>query len=346
MTKNPAYRKPTMKDVAQTAGVSISSVSHVLNGTRFVSEDTKKKVEQAIQELNFKPNPIARNLRSGKSKLIGFVVSNLENYFYVSLAKGIEKTIGTYGYRLMLIDSAESKKREIENAESLYLRGVDGLIIVPATPDCEYLKKIVRPGYPVVFVDRQPSNYSGDTVLLANAEAAFAATNYFISKGYRDIGFLGFHFGDQEIDKTMQERIDGYTQALREAGIPVNRDFIQVKTGMPAAMNELQHTESYKMMEHLRKSAVRAVLCGNSLSAIGAYSYLKENQIRIPDDISLITFDDDVWLKLTTPRISSVVQPAESLGILAAQRLMNRLGGKDLPYECFRLKADIVLRES
>jgi LacI family transcriptional regulator len=341
-----AARRPTMKDVAQQAGVSITSVSHVLNGTRFVSEEKTKKIEQAIWSLNFKPNPIARNLRSGKSKLAGFLVSNMENYFYVNIAKGIEKTLNSYGYRLVLIDSAENKKNEIDNVESLYLRGVDGLIIAPTESNCEYLRKIVSPGFPVVFVDRQPVNYHGDTILLANFDAAYTATNYLISKNYRSIGFLSLHYGGTTVDKTMQERIDGYRKALNDANIPVDDNCIKAMPGVPAATNELQYTESYKMMEQLLQIPVRAVLCGNSLAAIGAYSLLRDKKIRIPGEVSLITFDDDIWLKLTTPRISSVVQPMESFGVLAAQRLITRIEGKDLPYECFRLKAEMVLRES
>lgn len=343
---NETSKIPTMKDVARKAGVSVTSVSHALNGTRFVSEDVSNRVEQAVKDLNFKPNPIARNLRSGKSKLVGFIVCNIESYFYINIAKGIEKTLNNYGYRLLLADAAENKKREIDNVESLYLQRTDGLIIAPTYPDFEYLKKIVRPGYPVVFVDRPPVNYNADTILLSNAEAAYTATKYLISKNYKNIGFVTFHFGEKGIDKTMQERIDGYIMALREAGIPVSENNIKFALGSPVGPNELQYAESYKMMEQLMQIPVRAVLCGNSLAAIGAYSYLKENKIRIPEDVSIITFDDDVWLKLTTPRITSMAQPSEALGVLAAQRLLSRIDGKEMPCECFRLKAEMILRES
>jgi LacI family transcriptional regulator len=345
-TTKERRKRPTMKDVAKTAGVSVTSVSHVLNRTRFVSDDVTRRIEQAIHVLDFKPNPVARNLRSGKSKLIGFIVSNLESYFYVNIAKGIEKTAGLYGYRLLLIDSAENKKNEMDSIEALYLQGLDGLIIAPANSNFEYLKKIVTPDYPIVFVDRQPLNYNADTILLANFEASYTAVKYFISMNYRDVGFLSFHFGGLEIDKTMQERIDGYSQALRDAGITPNPDAVKVIGGAPVAMNELQHTESYTMMGQLLKVPVRAVLCGNNLAAVGAYSYLKDHHIRIPEDVSIITFDDEVWFRLTTPCISSMVQPAESLGVLAARRIMNRIEGKELPFECFRLKAEMVLRGS
>ncbi|MDL2228859.1 LacI family transcriptional regulator [Treponema sp. OttesenSCG-928-L16] len=335
-----------MKDVANQAGVSVSSVSHVLNRTRFVSDDVKKRVEQAIQTLHFRPNPIARNLRSGKSWLIGFVVSNLENYYYLNIAKGIERVIESQGYRLLLMDSAESKDKEISNVESLFMQGVDGLIIAPTEPDCEYLKKGIIPGYPVVFVSRQPANYSADMVLLDNAAAAKLATKYLISRGYTEIAFLGISFGGNPITKTMEERVSGYEQALEEANIKNNADFIQVLIGKTTAINAMQYTETYKITERLLKLNVRAILCGNSIAAIGAYTCLRDKKIRIPEDVSFITFDDDLWLRLTTPSITSVVQPAESMGAMAAKRLLRRLNEEDLPFECFRLKADIILRES
>ena len=340
------HNKPTMKDVAIHAGVSVSSVSHVMNNTRFVSADVTKRVKQAIQTLNFKPNSIARNLRSGKSWLIGFIVSHLENFYYLSIAKGIEKTIEAQGYRLLLIDSAESKEKEINNVESLFMQGVDGLIIVPTNPDCEYLKKVIIPDYPVVFVSRQPSNYNADMILLDNFEAARMATRHFISRGYTSIGFLGVKFKGNNINKTMEERVEGYKQALEESGIKSDPDLIQVVTGEAAALNTLQYTETYKLTEQLLGKQARAILCGNSIAAIGAYTYLRDKKIRIPEEVSFITFDDDLWLRLTTPAITSIVQPAEAIGAMAAHRILRRLEGEDMPFECFRLKADIVLRES
>jgi LacI family transcriptional regulator len=341
-----AEKRATMKDVAEKAGVSVTSVSHALNGTRFVSPEKIRRIEQAVRDLRFKPNPIARNLRSGKSMLVGFLVSNMANYFYVNIAKGIEKTLSPCGYRLVLIDSAENKNKEMENVESLYLRGVDGLIIAPTDSDCAYLKRMVRAGFPVVFVDRQPVNFNADTILLANEEAAYRATKYFISQKFDPIGFLTFCYGRSGIDQTMRERIDGYARALKEAGIPVRGEAIKTAPGGPSVMNDLQYTESYRLMEELLRIPVRAVLCGNSLAAIGAYSCVKDRGIGIPDEVSIITFDDDIWLRLTTPQLSSVAQPAESFGVLAAERLIARLEGRDLPGECFRLNAEMVLRQS
>jgi LacI family transcriptional regulator len=335
-----------MKDVAEAAGVSISTVSHVLNGTRFVSAETISKVENAVQTLKFRVNPIARNLRSGESRLIGFVVSNLESPFYVNIAKGIEKTVNALGYQLILIDSAEKKSAEIKSIESLYLRGTDGIIIAPTTTDCGYLKNILPPDFPLVFVDRQPTAYNADCVLLNNAGASYKATRHLLNKGYTRIGFVSFHFGESDIDPTIMERIAGYKQAHREAGIEIADELINTVPGGSSTPAELLHAEPYLIMKKLLGAPVQAVLCGNSLAAIGVYRCLKDAEIPIPEKVALITFDDDLWLSMATPRISAVVQPAEFMGSTAAKQLLKRIQSKTKTYKTLHLDAEIIFRES
>jgi LacI family transcriptional regulator len=340
------YRKPTMRDVAKVSGLSISTVSHVLNGTRFVSADSTTKVEDAIRRLQFRANPVARNLRSGKSRLIGFVVSNMENYFYVNIARGIEGTVNALGYQLMLIDSMEDKKTEIKNIESLYAGGADGIIMVPTKTDCGYLGNLLPPNFPLVFVDRQPSNYSADCVLLNNMEASYEATRHLINRGYSKIGFVAFHFGETIIDRTMMERILGYKRAHLDAGLEVDPRYVKVVPGGSPAVSELRYAESYHLMQELLDVPVQAVLCGNILAAIGVFTCLQEAAARIPEDVGLITFDDDLWLSMTTPQIAAIVQPAEFMGSVAARRLLKRIQGEQVSRESFRLKADIIFRES
>jgi LacI family transcriptional regulator len=345
-SKKAIFQKPTMKDVAETAGVSISTVSHVLNGTRFVSADTIGKVEEAVNSLKFRVNPIARNLRSGVSRLIGFVVSNMEHYFYVNIAKGIEKTVNALGYQLVLIDSAEHKAAEIKSIESLYLRGTDGIIIAPTTTDCSYLKTILPPDFPLVFVDRQPESFSADCVLLDNFGASYQATQHLLHKGYTRISFVSFHFGEKNIDPTIMERIEGYKQAYREAKLEINPGLIRTIPGGSSSPAKLLYAEPYTIMKELLNEQVQAVLCGNSLAAIGVYQCLKDASIPIPGKVALITFDDDLWLSMATPRISAVVQPAESIGATAAKQLLKRIQTKSTTFKTIHLNADIIFRES
>ncbi|TVR06332.1 MAG: LacI family transcriptional regulator [Spirochaetaceae bacterium] len=340
-------RSPTMKDVAKTAGVAVSTVSHVVNRSRFVSEEATERVEQAIRQLGFRANRVAQNLRSGRSNLIGFVVSNLYNYFYVRIARGIESVIGKYGYHLTLIDSQERTDLEQENIESLIDRGVDGLILVPTCTTCDHIGKLLSADdRPIVFVDREAIGFQADSVLLSNEEGAYRATKHLIEKGHVDIGFVAFHFGHDEIDMTMQERIEGYRKAHQEAGLPIRKNYIEITAGGSVLVNELRHAESYRMMERLLTTPVSAVLCGNSPASIGVFMCLKDRKVKIPEEIAMITFDDDLWLTMATPSISAVAQPAELLGAAAAERLMQRIQGKPQPYGCIRLKADLIIRDS
>lgn len=339
-------RYPTMKDVAEEAGVAVSTVSHVVNQSAFVSEATTARVEEAIRRLGFRTNLVARNLRSGRSHVIGFVVSNLSSYFYIRIARGIERVAKPHGYKVVIVESQETTETEIENIESLFDRNVDGVILVPTCPSCDHLKKVIDTGYPIVFIDRQPEGFEADTILLANDDAAYRATRHLIQHGHTEIAFVGFHFGHDEVDTTMTERIDGYRRAHREAGLPVKPDYIQVTAGGPALVHELRHAESYRMTERLLDSPVSAILCGNNLASIGVFSCLKDRDVRIPEQVALITFDDDLWLSLSTPGITAVAQPAELMGAAAAEHLLRRIEGDTGKPEFVRLKAELITRES
>jgi LacI family transcriptional regulator len=345
-------RNPTVKDVAAAAGVSIATVSHVLNKTRFVSEETIARVENAIAALNYKANAVARHLRSGESRLIGYVVSNLDCYFYTDVAAGIDKALnaGDEGpgmpYQLVIMDSRDSKQREIRHIESLLRRGVDGIIIAPTTTDYRFLGGLLPEGFPVLFLDRQPSNYEADYLLLNNREASFEAATALIQKGYRRIAFITYHYGEGGIDATIRERIAGFEDAFRAADIPLDPALIRALPGTSYARSSPRQGASYQVMMEFLPKALDAVFCGNSFAAVGVISCLNDARIRIPGDLAFITYDNDLWMSLTTPRLSSIVQPAEEMGVLAAERLLERFRQRDLPRECFRFKANIVYRGS
>jgi LacI family transcriptional regulator len=339
-------KQPTVKEVAALAEVSLATVSHVINKTRFVSGETIARVENAIKILGYRANPIARNLRSGESRLIGYVVSNIECYFYLDMAAGIEKIIDEQGYQLLLMDSKDSKQREIRHIESLLLRGVDGIIIAPTTTDYGFLNELLPKGFPAVFLDRQPLNYHADYVLLNNTQASFEATQYLLRKGYTRIAYITYHYGENDIDDTTNERILGFTEAFRKADIPLDNSLIQAVPGNAYTRRSLMNGGAYPVMKGLLDKQVQAVFCGNSFAAAGVVNCLNEAGIRMPSDMALFTFDDDLWMSMTTPKLSSIIQPGEAMGALAGERILKRLREKDLAYESFRFNADIVYRGS
>jgi LacI family transcriptional regulator len=350
--KKEKNRNPTVKDVAAAAGVSIATVSHVLNKTRFVSDETIAKVESAVAALNYRANAIARHLRSGESRLIGYVVSNLDCYFYTDVAAGIDKALNASDggpgmpYRLVIMDSRDTKQREIRHIESLLRRGVDGIIVAPTTTDYRFLKGILPEGFPVIFLDRKPRHYEADYLVLNNREASFEAASALLRKGYRRIAFVTYHYGEGIIDDTIGERIAGFEDAFTGADIPLDRSLIRAVPGTSYTRASLKQGASYQVMKELLGKKPDAVFCGNSFSAVGVVSCLNDAGIRIPGDLAVITYDNDLWMSLTTPQLSSIVQPAEEMGVLAAERLLKRLREGALPPECFRLNAHIVYRGS
>jgi|SRR6056297_275727 len=335
----------SIKEVARLAGVSVATVSNVLNKTKKVRPDTEERVMEAVRKLNYRVNPLARNLRRGESKIIGFIVSDLSNYYFIDIARGIENTLRENGYHILIMDSKEDKMLEIDNIKNLLSRFVDGLIIAPTDEDCSSLHNLLLNDLPIVFVDRQPSNYEGDVVLSTNMDGAHAAVRYLIEQGHSKVGFIGSRF-----DSTMNERIDGYKLALQDAGIPVNESYIRYGSGYSLSVAKQRHGYSYYHMEDLLENTdITAVFMGNNISSVGALMYLREKGIPIPDRMAVITYDDSFWLTMTTPSISAIAQLPEQMGQEAASLLLKRLQGvdaKNMPYVQKRVPTTMIIRES
>lgn len=314
--------KATIKEVARLANVSVATVSNVLNQTKRVAPETAKRVEEAVKKLNYQINPLARNFRKGESKLIGFVVCDLSNYFFQDIALGLEKRLSRYGYRPILIDSKEDKLTEIENVRNLLAGSIDALVIAPSTEDCSYLNLMLEQNpVPVVFVDRKPLGYESDLVLSSNEQGAYDAVMHLISKGHTQIAFIGSRY-----DSTMVERAAGYKRALVEAGLPVNANYIRYGEGLALPYKELRYGSIYQhTLDLVTNYPVTALFVGNNMATIGAYACLTERKIRIPEDLAFITFDDSFWLTLTNPTISAVAQQPEMIGDIAGKMIYQRL---------------------
>ncbi len=339
--------KSSIKEVAYLAGVSVATVSYVLNGTKKVRKETEKRVMDAVQKLHYQVNPLARNLRKGESKLIGFVVCDLSNYFFQDIYLGLEKRLSEYGYRALMIDSKEDKNTEIENVRNLLASSVDALIIAPTTEDCSYLKLMLAHNpIPVVFVDRKPIGFESDLVLSANEEGGYEATKHLISRGHREIAFVGSRF-----DSTMGERLNGYRRALREEGIPVNANYIRFGESISVSQRDLRYGAIYKhTMDLLTNYKITAIFSGNNLATIGAFSCLMKLGIKVPDDIAFITFDDSFWLTMTTPALSAIAQNPDLIGDNAGKMIYERLidSRNDISRtnELVRIPTQLIVRDS
>ncbi len=330
----------SIKDVAQKAGVSTATVSHVINDTRFVAEETKRKVYDAMKELDYRPNSVARSLRSRKSKTIGLLVPILlddtSNFFFMSIAQGIQSYLKDHGYNLIFSNSNENLKDEIEQIKVLNSQFIDGLIIAPTNHKYDYLQDGLGQDYPVVYIDRQPNIQQGDSILVNNQQGAYMACKYLIKKGHKKIGYISGELGYT----TSDERLNGYKEALIETGIDINKHFIKV--GISNFQNGYELTK-----ELVENEEITAIFIANNVLSMGAMGYLQEMKVKVPNQIAIIGYDDYDWTKITNPPLTVIKQPAYEIGKKAAEVLLRRIETDNTDsYTEYRLEPELIIRKS
>jgi LacI family transcriptional regulator len=334
----------SIKKVAERAGVSTATVSHVINGTRFVAEETKIKVQEAMKELEYVPNHAARSLRSKKSRIIGLIIPvrfmDTSNLYFMNVAQGIESTLKKYGYNLILSNSNEKIENEVEQIKVFNSQFIDGLVIAPTGEEHDYLNEALRASYPVVFVDRKPKGFEGDCVLTDGFGGTYEAVCKLIKKGHKKIGFISGTLGIT----TSDERLKGYVQAFMDNDIFLDPSLIKE--------DDANFDNGYKLaQELLEKKDVTAIFVSNNIMTLGAIKLLQDRKVKIPEEMAIIGFDDYEWTKITMPPLTVVSQPAYELGQKAAEVLIERinLDTEDLKnkgFKEYRLTTHLVERES
>jgi LacI family transcriptional regulator len=332
---------PDIKQVAERAGVSIATVSHVINNTRYVTDGTKNKVHRAMEELDYQPNSVARSLRNQKTKTIGLIVpilpSDTSNFFFMTVAQGIQKTLKQYGYQvLMTNNSTEELEEEKEQIRLFSSKLIDGLIIASIADEVGYLKDTVRSNYPVVFIDRKPIGYHGDFVLADGFGGTLEAVQTLLERGHKRIGFITGGLGIS----TSNERLNGYKQALADYGIAFDPSLVKV-----ADSNYESGYESAR--ELLGENDIDALFVANNVLTMGAVGYLQESRISIPEKLAVIGFDDYDWTKITTPPLTVIRQPSFEIGEKAAEVMIKRIESPDqADFREYRLPTTLVMRGS
>ncbi|MFD2672570.1 LacI family DNA-binding transcriptional regulator [Marinicrinis sediminis] len=329
----------SIKDVATKAGVSTATVSHVINQTRFVSEETKIKVRQAMKELKYRPNSVARSLRSRKSHIIGLLVpiipSDTSNFFFMSIAQGIEHVLKEHGYNLILSNSNENLQTEIEQLEVFNSQLVDGLIMAPAADNHEQLSEVLGGEYPVVFIDRKPEGFEGDYILADGAHVTYEAVSLLLGKGHKKIGFIT---GKLDLT-TSNERLEGYRKAYQEQGMEIASTWIQEGASSFECGFELAE-------KLLNEEQVTALLVANNIMSMGAFACLQQMGKKVPQEVAIIGFDDYRWTEITVPPLTMIRQPSFELGQTAAKRLLERINQPDMDVTEIRLKSELIIRGS
>lgn len=326
----------TISEVAKKAGVSSSTVSHVINNTRFVSPETRKRVEMVIEELGYRPNILARSLRVGETKTIGLILPDSANPFFAESGRQLEEAAFQRGYSLILCNTDGDLAKEKCYTEVLLNKQVDGIIFMATGDDMQSLQELVSRQLPVVVVDRFMDKMELDEVVTDNLQSGYLATSYLITNGHRRIAIIR---GPSNITPSAQ-RVTGYHQALSEANLPIVPDLeatgdFHVESGYFAAQKLLH-----------QKEPPTAIFACNDLMAIGALRAIHEAGLRVPEDISLIGHDDIEMASYIRPTLTTIAQPITQLAETAIKWLVERIELPSLPPRQTVLANRLVERQS
>jgi LacI family transcriptional regulator len=332
---SPHAQRPTLKDVAREAGVSIKTVSRALNDEPRISPETRRRVLDVVAALGFRPNTLARHMRAGgKDRAVGLVIPDLANPFLSSVAGGVESVIRDEGLTLIVGSSDEDPERERTLVTSFLDRQTAAVLIVPAADGThEYLRTERRRGLPIVFIDRPPSRLTADCVVTANLEGAKAGVAHLIAHGHRRIAFLG---DTPATLYTRQERFRGYRAALEDAGIAADPRLVRE--------GHLQQDFTAATLELFANSdPPTAVFAANNFACMGAMTALAKAGRR---DVALVGFDDFPLADAFDPGITVLAQETRRLGRTAAEMALARMNGDRGRARLAKLDARLVVRGS
>lgn len=330
-------RHITLKDVARKAGVSPSTVSRAIGRERLLSAKTRDKVLAACRELGYVPNLLAAGLRGARSRTLGVVVPTITNAFFGLVAQGIQSAAAESGYGTLLSCLEESARGQDDALSALVSRRVDGLVVAGYCDEGQAIRRILDHGYPVVLVDHPARRLRCDSVLIDHQASTAAAVGRLMELGHRRIALITPSAADIW---PRLARIEGYRSALAGARRRADpRLAVQVPATFEAGAGAVR-----ALLSLPRPPTAFCVL--NLTLAIGAMREIRRSGLRIPDDVSFLTFDEPEWAELLTPALSAVRQPAFEVGVKAGRLVIERLRNRRKPFESAYLQAEFIERES
>ncbi len=336
-------KSATLRDVAAEAKVSLATASRVISNRGYVSEESRRRVDQAIALLGYKVHGIARDLKRMKTKTVGLMIADIVNPFYATLAEGVLAHAKELGYRIILASANELAAMEKEGIEVFIEERVAGVLAIPTAESEDNWREILEFGTTVVAIDRSLSPELGlDSATVDNEGGAYAATRYLLELGHRRIGFIN---GPTNLT-TGQQRLAGYLRAHGEAGLEADPRLIRSMSFRGASGHE-----AAKELLDAQGPSPTAIFAANNVLGEGAMTAIREERLSVPGDISLLIYDDVTWCRLTVPRITVVKQPTFQLGYEALGLLHRRLeedqsGVEPAPPRSIVLKTELIVRES
>lgn len=327
----------TMKDVARVAGVSTSTVSHVINGDRFVSEAVREKVLQAVKQLNYAPSALARSLKINQTRTIGMLLTASSNPFYAEVVRGVERSCYERGYSLILCNTEGDPERMSRSLETLLQKRVDGLLLMCSESSALSPDIMGRyPSLPTVMMDWAPFEGCGGVIKDNSLQGGEIATRYLITQGYRRIACI-----TGPLDKTTaHNRLEGYRKAMDDAGLP-RPSFYEVS-------GDFEFASGYQAMQQLLRLELppEAVFACNDAMAVGVYRALHQAGLSIPEDVAVMGYDDIELARYLSPPLTTIQQPKDELGELAIDTLLYRMTDPYSPPNVLTLTPELAVRES
>lgn len=328
-------KKVTMADVAKKANVSKSTVSQFLNKRyQYMGEETKRNIEEAIKELGYQPNFIARSLKQKRTSTIGIIVANIMHRLSTEVSRAIEDFCHSNEINTIVCNADDDPIKEKKYIEMLRAKQVDGLIIFPTGKNQELYKNMVDQQYPLVFMDRIVSDVKVDTVVVNNEEWASRGIQHLIDNGHERIAMIA---PPLTISPRI-ERAEGYKKTLRKNGIDLNPHYF-ISTEIGAVKKELARLLA-------GDKPPTAIFAANDLAFLQVAEYVKEKAIQVPEELSIIVFDNIPFAHISTPTITTIAQPSFEMGKKAAELLLLQIEGEGTKPRIYAFDGDLIIRES
>ena len=325
-----------MKDVALAAGVSVATVSHVINGTGSVTAETADRVRAAVKDLSYTPSAMGRIFKTGKKNLIGFIVPDISNGFFARIIEQVENTVAKQGYRLIIANTRETPENELDNLRLFSSEGlVDGLLLASTLENGNIIANTVPSNFPLVLVDRIPAGCGHyDTVHISNYRSLYQGVVELIKKGHKKIGFIS---GPMHITPS-QDRLSAYKQALSDSGIPLDMSLVFTTEAMSES--------AYIPAEALVEAGCSAIITASYILTLDTLSYLQNRGITVNKDICVMGFVHDNNSDMAfVNNIDRISQPVDEMSQLAAQRILYKIQHPGSPVQNGILYSTLLLRK-
>jgi LacI family transcriptional regulator len=330
----------TIYDLARKLNISIATVSRALKDDPVVSKKTKKRIAELAEEMGYRSNNFARNLRTQRTDTIGVIVPRLNSYFMSTVIAGMESIANSEGYNLIISQSSESAQKEMASAKTMFNSRVDGLMVSLAydTDSISHFEAFVRKGIPLIFFDRVAENNDSTNIMIDNRKASYEATTHLISQGRKKIVYITA----TPKRNVYVDRLKGYKEALADQGIKFREDYVLISN-----LSQEAGAEAAALILKMNPLP-NAIFVANDNCAVGCMVALKQSGIRIPEDIAFAGFNNDPVSTVVEPNLTTINYPGYEMGQVAARNLINHLNGASSIHSTntIILRSELVIRES